>query len=340
MRFIDEVTIHTAGGNGGDGAIHWRREKFAPRGGPDGGDGGSGGAIIFTTDTGLSTLLDLAYSPHMRAEHGVPGGENGKNGRDGRDFICRVPVGTQIFYEEQLVADLSVAGARWVAARGGKGGKGNTFFATSTNQSPDYAQPGQPGEEFTFRLVLKSVADVGLVGFPNVGKSTLIACISEAKPKIADYEFTTLQPNLGVVTVGEGDSPYRYVVADIPGLIPDAHLGKGLGIQFLKHIERTRGIAFVIDLFRGEESQTFLERAKFQYEALETELGAFSNELKALPRTIILTKADLGLYAENSAEVFQYFQGLGLGAVLASGVTGAGAAAVKEALAGLGRKLD
>jgi len=335
VRFIDETTLEVIAGDGGNGFVHWRREKFAPRGGPDGGDGGNGGAVIFVSDNSLNTLLEFSYMPRMSAEAGERGGENQCTGKNGQDLICKVPVGCQFFYQEKLIADLSVEGARWVAARGGKGGKGNMFFKSSTNQSPDYAQPGQPGESFPFKLVLKSVADVGLVGFPNVGKSTLISVISEAKPKIADYEFTTLTPNLGVVKVGDG----RFVVADIPGLIPDAHLGKGLGIRFLKHIERTRGVAFVVDLFREEGGESFLEKGKFQYEALEKELNSFSEGLGELPRVVVLTKSDLGLDNENTSEIREYFQGLRLKSCLFSSITKSGEEELKLLLQQVGKPI-
>ena len=334
MRFIDEVTLEVIGGNGGDGRVHWRREKYAPRGGPDGGDAGNGGAVIFVADENLNTLLEFSYQPKLKAEDGEAGGENQKNGKAGKDLICKIPVGSQFFYQDKLVADLSVPGARWVGARGGRGGKGNAFFKSSTNQSPDYAQPGQPGEHFTFKVVLKSVADVGLVGFPNVGKSTLISVISEAKPKIADYEFTTLSPNLGVVKVGDG----RFVVADIPGLIPDAHLGKGLGIRFLKHIERTRGVAFVIDLFRPEGGDELLERARYQYETLDKELRSFSEALGELPRVLVLTKADLGLDSENTFEILSYFNNLGIKSVVFSSMTRLGEEELKILLQGVGKR--
>jgi GTP-binding protein len=332
MRFIDEATLEVVAGDGGDGIVHWRREKFAPRGGPDGGDGGNGGAVIFVADSSLNTLLEFSYQPRMKGEAGEPGGDNLCTGKNGQDLICKVPVGCQFFYQDTLVADLSTIGARWVGARGGKGGKGNAFFKSSTNQSPDYAQPGQPGEQYKFKLVLKSVADVGLVGFPNVGKSTLISVISEAKPKIADYEFTTLTPNLGVVKVGEG----RFVVADIPGLIPDAHLGKGLGIRFLKHIERTRGVAFVIDLFRTEGGESFLDRGKFQYEALEKELTSFSEGLGELPRVVVLTKSDLGLDESNTQEIREYFSNLKLKTCLFSSITKSGEDELKVLLQKVG----
>jgi len=239
MRFIDEVKVQVRAGRGGSGAVRFRREKYCPEGGPDGGDGGNGGAVILVTDPGLSTLIDFSFQPHLFASGGANGGENQRGGAAGADLICRVPVGCQVFYNDELVADLNTAGARWVAARGGHGGRGNAFFKSAQNQAPDYAQPGQDADELELRLVLKSVADIGLVGLPNVGKSTLISRISSANPKVADYPFTTLEPHLGVVMLDDA----RFVVADIPGLIPGAHLGKGLGTDFLKHIERTSGIA-------------------------------------------------------------------------------------------------
>lgn len=305
MYFLDEVTVKVKGGDGGAGAVTWRREMYVPRGGPDGGDGGNGGAVIFVTEPGLNTLIDFSFNPHLRAEAGKGGESNQKTGRNGEDLVCKVPVGTQVFYGERLVADLARVGARWIAARGGRGGKGNAFFRSATNQAPEHAQPGQPGEERSFRLILKSVADVGLVGFPNVGKSTLISCLSAATPKVADYPFTTLTPHLGVVLGSDGR---RFVMADIPGLIPGAHEGKGLGIKFLKHVERTAVLAQLIDVTvqrelpptatpapegLDEEEQRLFGLAITQYEAIEAELRSFSPALAERPRIVLFSKCDL-----------------------------------------------
>ena len=220
MRFIDEAKVQVIAGKGGNGSVHWRREKYVPRGGPDGGNGGNGGAVVFVAETGLNTLIDFSFNPRILAENGGAGDANLREGARGKDAIRQVPVGTQVFFQEKLVADLSVPGARWVAARGGRGGKGNAHFKSANRQAPDFAQPGQSGEEFDFRLVLKSVADVGLVGFPNAGKSTLVSTITRSHPKVADYPFTTLRPSLGVVLAGERE---RFVMADIPGIIPAKH---------------------------------------------------------------------------------------------------------------------
>ncbi|MCC6220433.1 MAG: GTPase ObgE [Deltaproteobacteria bacterium] len=303
MRFIDEVKISVVAGNGGSGCVSWRREKFVPFGGPDGGNGGSGGSVIFQAESGLNTLIDFSFNPIITAENGNDGEANQRTGKNGLDTICKVPVGTQVFFGDKLVADISSGKARWIAARGGNGGKGNAFFKSAVNQAPDFAQTGQAGEKFEFTLILKSIADVGLVGLPNVGKSTFIASISAASPKIADYPFTTLRPNLGVVDLGEDR---KFVVADIPGLIPGAHLGKGLGITFLKHIERTKVLAQFIDVSvdsapnerevnKAEKNDDtyIVEAAIRQFKAIDNELGEFSATLIKLPRIIVFSKGDL-----------------------------------------------
>lgn len=335
MRFIDEARVRVSSGKGGDGWIHFRREKFVPRGGPDGGDGGNGGAVIFVTDTGLNTLVDFAFKPLLIAEDGSPGDENGMTGADGADYFVRVPVGTQVFFGEKLVADINAPGARWVAAKGGRGGKGNFFFRTPTEQAPSFAQRGQPGEEYELTLILKSVADVGLVGLPNVGKSTLISRISGARPKVADYPFTTLTPSLGAVIYQES----RFVVADIPGLIPGAHTGKGLGLEFLKHIERTKVIAHLIDpstsfeglpLLSTEPSdEELLEATLAQFEAIENELKLFSEELIAKPRLVIFSKGDLELTQKAFELAADYFKERALPCILISSVTGLNLDALK-----------
>lgn len=333
MRFIDEVTVQIYGGKGGDGSIGWRREKYVPMGGPDGGNGGAGGAVIFRTDPGLNTLIDLSFSPIIRAGGGEAGQGGMKEGKDGENAIVDVPVGTQVYFDGRLVADLSAPGAQWIAARGGIGGKGNSFFKSSTNQSPDYAQRGQPGEERSFRLVLKSVADVGLVGLPNVGKSTLISSISKATPKVADYPFTTLEPHLGVVTVGEHG---RFVIADIPGLIPGAHQGKGLGIQFLKHIERTSVLVQIIDATQidgaGDEGVDLAAGVREQFEAIDRELAAFSESLALFPRIVVFSKADVELCREAHAASVGYFAERRIATYLISSVTGAGLDVLVNAL--------
>ena len=338
MKFVDEVKVQVRAGNGGAGAVSWNREKFRPKGGPCGGNGGCGGAVIFYTDSGLNTLIDYSFSPELSAEHGEPGSSNLKDGASGADLLCPVPVGTQVFYNDQLVADLKVNGARWVAARGGVGGKGNAHFKSATNQAPAYAQPGQPGEEFSFRLILKSIADVGLVGIPNVGKSTLIATITKSHPKIADYPFTTLVPHLGVVVRPDGKN---FVIADIPGLIPGAHEGKGLGITFLKHVERTKILLQVLDLTQDAvlmqcpepEEHDIMLAARKQFEALDKELSLFSADLGQIPRIIAISKIDLSVNRQAVTLMASYFAERGLKLYAFSSTTGEGVAEIVHVLA-------
>ncbi|MFQ5569067.1 MAG: GTPase ObgE [Rhodothermales bacterium] len=284
MKFVDYVTITVRSGKGGAGSVAFRREKYEPKGGPAGGDGGNGASVILEADANLYTLLDLRYNRHHFAPNGQPGAGNNKTGKDGEDIILRVPPGTvaRLTDTEEVVGEVLQPGDRIVLVKGGRGGKGNTFFKSPTNQTPRYAQPGEPGEEKNIVLELKLLADVGLVGFPNAGKSTLVASLSAARPKIADYPFTTLQPSLGVVYIGDYES---FVIADIPGIIEGAHTGKGLGIQFLKHIERNAVLLFVIPVttedFAGE------------YETLINELQAFNPEMLYKPRMIALSKIDI-----------------------------------------------
>jgi len=282
--FIDYAKIYVKAGNGGNGVISFRREKFVPRGGPDGGNGGNGGNVILKADAQLTTLLDFHYRKHYKAERGEHGQGSNKTGRSGKDIIIRVPCGTLVKDAEtnSVLADLVENGQEFIAARGGKGGRGNAAFATSTNQAPRIAEPGEKGEERTLILELKLLADVGLVGFPNVGKSTLLATISAAHPKIADYPFTTLEPVLGIVRYREYQS---FVVADIPGLIEGSHEGKGLGIQFLKHIERTRVLAILV----SSETKDLRDDVKI----LMHELRSFNPILARKPRLIVITKTDL-----------------------------------------------
>ncbi|MEA2698945.1 MAG: GTPase, partial [Myxococcales bacterium] len=246
MQFVDEVRIHVQAGDGGKGAVAFRREKYVPKGGPSGGDGGEGGSVILVVDGGMSTLLDFRYRKEYLAPSGVPGANKDRYGRAGEDLVLRVPPGTQVFDETagHLIADLRTDGERFVVAKGGKGGRGNIHFATPTDRAPRRSEPGLPGEERSVRLELKLLADIGLLGFPNVGKSSLIARISAARPKIADYPFTTLVPNLGMVRMSGERS---FVVADIPGLIEGAHDGAGLGVRFLRHLERTRVLIHLLD---------------------------------------------------------------------------------------------
>jgi GTP-binding protein len=284
MKFVDYVTITVRSGNGGAGAVAFRREKYVPRGGPNGGDGGDGGSIIVEADQQLYTLLDLRYHRHHYADNGAPGGGSNKKGADGADIVIRVPVGTVVSERAtgETLVELVEPGQRSVLARGGMGGKGNAFFKSATHQTPRFAQDGIPGEELEIVLELKLLADVGLVGFPNAGKSTLVAAISAAKPKIADYPFTTLQPTLGVVQVGDYQS---FVIADIPGLIEGAHEGKGLGTRFLRHIERNAVLLFTIPVDEPEPAE--------QYSTLKRELVLFEPELAKKPYLVAVTKMDL-----------------------------------------------
>jgi GTP-binding protein len=246
VHFIDQVAIRVQAGAGGNGAVAFRREKFVPKGGPSGGDGGDGGSVVLEVDEGLSTLLDFRYKSEFAAPSGHAGANKDRYGRGGDDIVLRFPPGTQVFDDGtgELLCDLQTHGQRFIAAKGGRGGRGNIHFATSTDRAPRRAEPGTPGEERTIRLELKLLADVGLLGFPNVGKSSLIARISAARPKIADYPFTTLVPNLGTVGLSDERS---FVVADIPGLIEGAHAGAGLGDRFLRHLERTRLLVHLLD---------------------------------------------------------------------------------------------
>jgi GTPase len=282
--FIDYAEVEVSGGKGGDGAVTFRREKYVPKGGPSGGNGGRGGSVIIKAHHNLSTLLDFRYKRIYKAEKGEPGGNSLKDGKNGEDILIKVPVGTIIKEAEsgEVLFDLDEDGKEVVVARGGKGGKGNSNFATSTNQAPRFAEPGLEGESRKITLELKLIADVGLVGFPNAGKSTLISRISAAKPKIADYPFTTLEPNLGIVRYKDYLS---FTVADIPGIIEGAHEGKGLGHQFLRHIERTRILLFLIDI-TSEDYQK-------EYNILLNELKSYSPELVKKRKIVSLSKADI-----------------------------------------------
>ena len=282
--FIDQATISVKAGKGGNGTISFRREKFIPKGGPDGGNGGHGGSIILRADRQLTTLMDFRYKRAYAAENGHAGMGSNKTGKSADDVLVRVPTGTLVKDAEtdEVYVDLIDDNQEFVIAKGGKGGRGNAEFATPTNQAPRRSTPGAPGEERLIQLELKLLADVGLVGFPNAGKSTLISRISAAKPKIADYPFTTLIPNLGIVRYQEYKS---FVVADMPGLIEGAHSGKGLGIEFLKHIERTRVLVFLIECTS--------EDPKEQYKTLLNELELFNESMLEKPQVIALTKMDL-----------------------------------------------
>ena len=284
MKFVDYVTITVRSGRGGPGSTHFRRAKYEPHGGPDGGDGGAGGSVILEADANLYTLLDLRYNRHHYAESGQPGQGANKYGKSADDIVIRVPLGTvaRDAETEEVLGEITEPGDRIVLAKGGRGGQGNTHYKSATNQSPRYAQPGEEGEEREVTLELKLLADVGLVGFPNAGKSTLVSSISAAKPKIADYPFTTLEPNLGMVYLGDWRS---FVMADIPGLIEGASDGRGLGIRFLKHVERNAVLLFCVPADAESPAE--------DYATLVRELEAFSPHLLEKPRLIALTKMDL-----------------------------------------------
>ena len=289
--FIDEARIKVKAGDGGNGCMAFRREKFVPRGGPSGGDGGRGGDVVLEASQSHNTLVHFRFNPEHKAERGRHGEGSNCSGREGEDTVLKVPVGT-VAYDDttgELIHDFQCPNERIVLAHGGRGGRGNQHFATPTHQAPREHELGSPGEERLVRLELKLLADVGLVGQPNVGKSTLIAHISAARPKIADYPFTTLEPNLGVVTVGEWPQEESFVVADIPGLIEGAHLGAGLGAQFLRHIERTRLLVHIVDVSDGSGRPDPVE----DYRVIEAELKSFGHGLEEKPRIVVAGKCDV-----------------------------------------------
>ena len=294
---IDNVKIRIKSGNGGNGSVSFRREKYVPKGGPNGGDGGKGGDIVFEADNSINTLLDFRYKKIFHAPNGKPGMGGDKTGKDGEDMIIKVPLGTIIkdIISGDVMHDLTDNHQTYIPLKGGKGGRGNSHFATSTNQTPRIAEPGVKTEEKEVELEVKMIADVGLVGLPNAGKSTLISKISAAKPKIADYPFTTLQPNLGIVRYRDFQS---FVVADIPGLIEGAHTGKGLGIRFLKHIERTKILAFLLDA----TLISYMDDKKEAYNILINELKGYDKKLLDKPRVIVFTKID-GLSDEQKKDL-------------------------------------
>jgi GTP-binding protein len=284
--FIDYAKIRVKAGNGGDGAVSFRREKFVPKGGPDGGDGGKGGNIIIIGDPNVNTLLDYRYNKRYKAANGAAGAGARKSGHGGEDLVLRMPLGTEIFQiledgRKLKLADVTDADEEIILAKGGRGGKGNSNFATPTNQAPRHATPGKHTSEMELELVLKLMADVGLVGFPNAGKSTLLSVLSAARPKIADYEFTTLEPMLGVVWVSDYQ---HFVMADIPGIIEGAHIGKGLGHQFLRHIQRTSILLYLIDINSEDPVEA--------YRTLRAELYLYDNFMEKKPFTIVLSKLD------------------------------------------------
>ncbi|HEX9401693.1 MAG TPA: GTPase ObgE [Anaeromyxobacter sp.] len=330
MKFVDEVRISVKAGDGGDGAVAWRREKFIPRGGPAGGDGGNGGDVVLLVDPQLSTLLDYRYVREHKAKSGGHGLGSDMNGVNGEDLVLRVPPGTVVkdAATGEVIADLGEPGLRFVVAKGGKGGLGNMNYATSTNQAPRFAQDGTPGEERQLVLELKLLADVGIVGYPNAGKSTLISVISRARPKIADYPFTTLVPNLGVVS-WRGER--SFVVADIPGLIEGAHEGAGLGHQFLRHIERCRVLVHLVDGANPEPGRT----PKGDLDAIDRELALHSPELAKKPQIVVVTKVDVP-EARAAGEKFAKLLGRRKKPVkvhLVSAVTGEGVPQLLDAVA-------
>src|SRR5947209_19574161 len=328
--FIDEAIIRVKAGDGGNGCMAFRREKFVPRGGPSGGDGGRGGDIVMESSERHNTLVHFRFNPEYKAERGRHGEGSNCTGRDGESIVLKVPVGTILYDKEtgEKLHDFSHPDERIIVAHGGRGGRGNQHFATSTHQAPREHEPGKPGEQRVLRLELKLLADVGIVGYPNVGKSTLISRISAARPKIADYPFTTLQPNLGVVTIGEPPHEDSYVVADIPGLIEGAHEGAGLGIQFLRHIERTRLLAHLVDVSEGS-----LRDPVHDFEIVMQELASFSEELAAKPMIVVATKLDAAQDPERVAALRQVADERGLPFFEISSATGQGIDALKFAMA-------
>ncbi|OWU71858.1 GTPase CgtA [Roseovarius sp. 22II1-1F6A] len=322
MKFLDLAKVYIRSGGGGGGCISFRREKFIEYGGPDGGDGGDGGDVVAEAVDGLNTLIDFRYQQHFFAKNGQPGQGSQRTGRDGPDVVLRVPVGTEILDEDEetVIADLTEVGQRVVLARGGNGGFGNLHFKTSTNQAPRRANPGQPGVERTLWLRLKLIADAGLLGLPNAGKSTFLAATSNARPKIADYPFTTLHPNLGVVGVDNAE----FVIADIPGLIEGAHEGRGLGDMFLGHVERCAVLLHLVD----GTSETVAE----DYRTIIGELEAYGGELADKPRVTALNKIDALSDEEREERVAELTEALGHAPMLMSGVSREGVTDVLRAV--------
>jgi len=330
MKFIDEVKITVKSGDGGRGGLSFRREKFIPRGGPDGGDGGDGGSIILQVDEGLGTLLDLRYNNQYRAKNGAPGMGKTMHGKNGESLVIKVPPGTLVYDAEtdELLCDLTRSNQQEVLFKGGQGGRGNARFATSTNRAPRHFQTGMPGEEKKLRLELKLLADIGLVGLPNAGKSTLISAVSAARPKIADYPFTTLVPNLGVVSYGGYKS---FVMADIPGLIEGASDGQGLGTRFLKHVERTDLFLHLVDISSmqsGDPEENFA--------IINRELRRHNPELAAKPQLVAITKIDITEVREQADRYRQLFEQQGYRVFTLSAVTGEG---LNELVRALGETL-
>jgi GTP-binding protein len=328
--FIDEAKIRVKAGDGGNGCLAFRREKFVPRGGPSGGDGGKGGDVVMESSERHNTLVHFRFNPEYKAERGRHGEGSNKTGRDGEGVVLKVPVGTIVYDDDtgEVVHDFSHPDERVVIARGGRGGRGNAQFATSTHQAPREHETGRPGEDRNFRLELKLLADVGLVGYPNVGKSTLISRISAARPKIADYPFTTLQPNLGVAVAGNIRDAKSFVVADIPGLIEGAHTGAGLGTQFLRHIERTRLLVHLVDVSDASGRPDPVK----DVEVINGELGSFGAGLETKPMIMVASKIDI-VNPDKLAKLKRYCKKQGLELFAISAVTGKGIEELKWAMA-------
>ena len=331
MKFVDQVKIDVKSGDGGRGCVSFRREKFVEMGGPNGGDGGKGGDVYFVVADNLTTLLDFRYLRHYKAQNGSPGLGKDMHGKSGESLELRVPSGTLVYDDEtgELLADLTEPGTRMLFLKGGQGGRGNARFCTSTNRAPRYAQPGVPGETKTLRLELKLLADVGLVGLPNAGKSTLISVVSAAKPKVADYPFTTLVPNLGVVPYGGYKS---LVMADIPGLIEGASEGHGLGTRFLRHVERTDLFLHLVDLSFMQEGD-----ALDNFQLINNELNNYDATLAQKPQMVVITKIDIPEVREEAEQIKTHFESLGYPTYLISAVTREG---VKELVDAVGKELD
>ncbi len=331
MKFIDQAKIYVKAGDGGRGCVSFRREKFIPRGGPNGGDGGRGGHIIFTADRNVNTLLDVKLKQHYRAEKGAHGMGKDMHGRNGKDHVIRVPVGTMVKEAEtgEMLADLTKEEQKFIAAKGGRGGLGNSHFKSATRQAPRFAQPGESGDEKNLIMELKLLADVGLLGLPNAGKSTLISAVSSARPKIADYPFTTLSPVLGVVKYGDYGS---FIIADIPGLIEDAHKGTGLGFQFLRHVERTSVLLHLVDISETAEGDPVENLEK-----INNELTLYSQDLISKPRVIAATKLDIKGAGKRLDRLAQYCKDKGYDFYPVCSVTGEG---LKELISYLAQKVE
>ena len=323
-KFVDKVKIHVKGGKGGNGVVAFLREKYRPKGGPAGGDGGKGGDVILVATKSKHTLLDFKYKRHFKARSGEHGRGKNQKGKDGEDLIIYVPIGTVVRDAQtgEVLCDLTVEGQRCVVARGGRGGRGNAHFVTSTNQAPRYAEQGEEGEERWIVLELKLIADVGIVGLPNAGKSTLLSKLTRARPKVGDYPFTTLSPNLGVM---ELDEERRLVIADIPGLVEDAHRGAGLGHEFLRHIERTKLLLHLIDVSDGAHPEPYKA-----FDILSKELKLYSEKLIRKPRLVVASKIDSVSDRKRLRELKELFENKGYRFHAVSSLTGEGIEELKE----------